>query len=235
MSFQGKNYLVVGASSGIGREVAQRLIDQGASVYSASRQQPEGLTIARHFTFEALTPDTSTFAELPDVLHGLVYCPGTINLKPFNRLSLDEFRNDFQINVVGAVAVLQACLNPLKKAEGASVVLFSTVAAKVGMSFHSSVSASKGAIEGLAKSLAAEWAPSQIRVNAVAPSLTDTPMGHFLVNTPEKVDSSNKRHPLGRYGQPADIAAMSTFLLSDDAGWITGQIFGVDGGMGNLK
>lgn len=235
MSFQGKNYLIVGASSGIGRDVAQRLIDQGAVVYSASRHQPDGLNVAKHFSFEALQADSTAFADLPETLHGVVYCPGTINLKPFHRLSLEEFRNDFQINVVGAVAVLQACATPLKKAEGASVVLFSTVAAKVGMSFHASVSAAKGAIEGLAKSLAAEWAPNYIRVNAVAPSLTDTPMGHFLVNTPEKVESSNKRHPLGRYGQPRDIAAMSTFLLSDEAGWITGQVFGVDGGMANLK
>lgn len=235
MTFQGKNYLVVGASSGIGREVASRLIAAGATVFSASRRQPEGLNVARHFQFEALQADTSALAGLPDALHGVVYCPGTINLKPFQRLSTDELKNDFQINVVGAVAVLQACLSPLKKSEGASVVLFSTVAAKLGMSFHASVSASKGAVEGLAKSLAAEWAPSFIRVNAVAPSLTDTPMGHFLVNTPEKVESSNKRHPLGRFGQPADIAAAVTFLLSDEANWITGQIFGVDGGMGNLK
>jgi NAD(P)-dependent dehydrogenase (short-subunit alcohol dehydrogenase family) len=235
MSFQGNVYLVVGASSGIGREVAARLIDAGATVYSASRRQPEGLAVAGHVNFEALQADPSALHELPETLHGLVYCPGTINLKPFQRLSTEELRNDFQINVVGAVAVLQACMPALKKSGSASVVLFSTVAAKLGMSFHASVAASKGAIEGLTKSLAAEWAPNHIRVNAVAPSLTDTPMGHFLVNTPEKVESSNKRHPLGRFGQPADIAAAALFLLSDEASWVTGQVLGVDGGMGNLK
>lgn len=229
-----KNYLVVGASSGIGEAIAKQLLVEGHVVFSASRNQPslEGVS---HVHWDASQPDASTFAGLPDVLHGLVYCPGTINLKPINRLSLDDFKNDFQINVVGAVAVVQAVLPKLKKAEGASIVLFSTVASKIGMGFHASVAASKGAVEGLTKSLAAELASNQVRVNCVAPSLTDTPLAKNLLSTDEKRDASNKRHPLGRVGNAGDIASIASFLLSEASSWTTGQIIGVDGGMGSIK
>ena len=156
-------------------------------------------------------------------------------MKPFNRLSQDDFKNDFQINVLGAVSILQAVLPKLKKAEGSSVILFSTVAAKIGMGFHASVSASKGAIEGLTLSLAAELSSHKIRVNCVAPSLTDTPLAKNLLSTDEKKEASNKRHPIGRFGTSADIANITTFLISDESSWITGQILGVDGGMGSIK
>ena len=229
-----KNILIVGASSGIGLETAKSLLSKGYNIFSASRNQPdlEGIT---HLTWDAQNPDSSVFANLPEEIHGVVYCPGTINLKPFNRLSQDDFKNDFQINVLGAVSVLQAVLPKLKKANGASVVLFSTVAAKIGLGFHASVAASKGAIEGLTLSLAAELSSNKIRVNCVAPSLTDTPLAKNLLSSDEKKEASNKRHPIGRFGTSADIANITSFLISDESSWITGQVLGVDGGMGSIK
>lgn len=229
-----KNILIVGASSGIGLETAKSLLSKGYNVYSASRNQPD-LSGITHLTWDAQNPDASVFAGLPDTIHGVVYCPGTINLKPFNRLSQDDFKNDFQVNVLGAVSVLQAILPKLKKADGASIVLYSTVAAKIGMGFHASVAASKGAVEGLTLSLAAELSANKIRVNCVAPSLTDTPLAKNLLSTDEKKEASNKRHPIGRFGTSADIANITTFLLSEESGWITGQVLGVDGGMGSIK
>lgn len=232
--FFNKNFLIIGASSGIGNVIAQQLLEQKGTVYSASRHKPSNLDVP-HFEFDASAPNLSFISELPDVLHGVVYCPGTINLKPFQRLSQADFLHDFQVNVLGAIAILQATNTQLRKAKGASVVMFSTVAVKVGLGFHASVAASKGAIEGLGKSLSAEWAASQIRVNVIAPSLTDTPLASQLLSTPEKQEASNKRHPLGRFGAATDSANLATFLLSDAASWMTGQVIGVDGGLGNLR
>ena len=229
-----KNILIVGASSGIGLETAKSLLSKGYNIFSASRNQPD-LTGITHLVWDATNPDSTVFAALPEEIHGVVYCPGTINLKPFNRLSQDDFKNDFQINVLGAVSILQAVLPKLKKANGASVVLFSTVAAKIGLGFHASVAASKGAIEGLTLSLAAELSSNRIRVNCVAPSLTDTPLAKNLLSSDEKKEASNKRHPIGRFGTSADIANVTAFLISDESSWITGQVLGVDGGMGSIK
>jgi NAD(P)-dependent dehydrogenase (short-subunit alcohol dehydrogenase family) len=233
MSFKEKKYLIIGASSGIGFALAQSLIEAGASVFTASRTQPD--LQSTHITWDALSPDNQGFTSLPATIDGLAYCPGTINLKPFNRFTIEDFQKDFQINVLGAVNVIQAVLPKLKAAGNASVLLFSTVAVQTGMGFHASVAASKGAIEGLTRSLAAEYASSKIRFNAIAPSLTDTPLAKILLSTPEKIDASNKRHPLGRIGTSADITAAAKLLLSDEGSWITGQILHIDGGIGNLK
>jgi NAD(P)-dependent dehydrogenase (short-subunit alcohol dehydrogenase family) len=229
-----KNIVIVGASSGIGLETAKSLLAKGYNVFSASRTQPD-LAEITHLTWDAQNPDSTVFATLPEEIHGIIYCPGTINLKPFHRLSLEDFKNDFQINVLGAVSVIQAVLPKLKKSDGASIILFSTVAAKLGMGFHASIAASKGAVEGLTLSLAAELSANKIRVNCIAPSLTDTPLAKNLLSSEEKKEASNKRHPIGRFGTSADIANITTFLISDEASWITGQILGVDGGMGSIK
>jgi 3-oxoacyl-[acyl-carrier protein] reductase len=227
-----KNFLIIGASSGIGFALAERLLQDGHHVISASRQKP-ALDGVEHITWEA--PHEFPKEVLPASLDGVVYCPGTISLKPFHRFTSADFSKDFEINVLGAVQVLQSALSSLKASGAGSVVLFSTVAVQTGMSFHASIAAAKGAVEGLTRSLAAEWAPHKIRVNAIAPSLTQTPLVVALLNSPEKVDASNKRHPLGRVGQPADSAQLANFLLNEESQWLTGQIIGLDGGLGSLK
>lgn len=225
------NYIVFGGSRGIGASVVGGLVSQGHSVWSVSRSG-EAAAGAEGIAWDAVSDEV--LPGLPAEIHGVVYAPGSINLKPFRGLKLDEFRADFEINAMGAVKALQACLPGMKSAGKASVVLFSTVAVQTGMSFHASIAMAKGAIEGLTRSLAAEWAP-QIRVNAVAPSLVNTDLASRLLSTPEKVEASGKRHPLQRVGEPNDIASAALFLLSDGSDWITGQVMAVDGGMGRLR
>jgi 3-oxoacyl-[acyl-carrier protein] reductase len=187
-----------------------------------------------HFLALDITKESISADFLPEVLNGLVYAPGSINLKPFNRLSQEDFLNDWQVNVMGAITSLQTALPMLKKSDSASVVLYSTVAVSLGMPFHASIAAAKGAIEGLTKSLAAELSP-KIRVNCIAPSLTNTSLAEKLLNTPEKMEASGKRHPLQRVGNANEMAEMTCFLLSSTASWMTGQILHLDGGMSSIK
>lgn len=229
-----KNILIVGAGKGIGLKTAELLRDE--NLYTISRNlTPELETLKTNFFQLDASKDDLSEVSLPADLHGLVYCPGSINLKPFNRLSPEDFLDDFQQNVAGAVRIIQKCLPALRKSGPASVVLFSSVAAKVGMPFHTSVAASKGALEGFARSLAAEFAAYKIRVNVIAPSLSDTNLAAQLLSTDEKREASAKRHPLQRIGSAGDSAQLAAFLVSDQSSWITGQVIGVDGGLGNIK
>ncbi len=223
-----KNIVIIGGNSGIGEALAIGLRAKGANLFLYSKSGNGTNQLDTSKEFEAI-PD------LPEVIDGLVYCPGTINLKPFHRISIADFQEEMEVNFFGAVRVLQACLKGLKKSDQASVVLFSTVAVQTGMGFHSGIASAKGAIEGLTRSLAAEWAPSKIRVNAIAPSLTETPLAAALISTPERKEASDKRHPLGRIGTVDDVANSASYLLSQESAWMTGQILHVDGGMSALK
>jgi NAD(P)-dependent dehydrogenase (short-subunit alcohol dehydrogenase family) len=225
---RGKNIVVVGGNSGIGKAVASQLQQNGATIFSYSRTGEGTASIDFATDFEELPG-------LPEIIDGVVYCPGTINLKPFHRISIADFKQEMEVNFYGAIRLLQACLKGLKKSSSPSVVLYSTVAVQTGMGFHAGIASAKGAVEGLTRSLAAEWAPSKIRVNAIAPSLTETPLASALLSTPEKKEASDKRHPLGRVGKPEDIAEATVFLLSEKSSWMTGQILHLDGGMSHLK
>ncbi|NBP30175.1 MAG: SDR family oxidoreductase [Flavobacteriia bacterium] len=207
-----RNYLFIGASSALAQATKSRIESEGNSVYRISRN-------SSHSDVEVV----DYLSVMPDIsqrFDGLVYFPGSINLKPFRSLKLEDFQDDFNIHVLGAVNSLKAYQAQLN--EGASVV------------FHASVASVKAALEGLGRSLAAEWAP-KIRVNVVAPSLTITPMAEKLTNTPEKIEAGAQRHPLKRLGNPEDFASCISFLLSEQSAWITGQVLPVDGGMGRLK
>ena len=228
------NYLVIGASSGIGKQVATQLAAGGHKVFASFNKNEVTSTENMDFHKVDVLDEEPDLSFLPETLDGLVYCPGSINLKPFSRIKAADFVSDFNLQVGGAVKIIQAALPKMKGSEQASVVLFSTVAVQMGLPFHTPVSAGKGAIEGLTKALAAELSP-KIRVNCIAPSLTDTPLAASLLNTEQKQEANAQRHPLKRIGQPADIANMVEFLLSDKSAWVTGQIFHVDGGMSTIK
>ena len=223
-----RNAVIVGATSGIGKATARLVESEGWKIYSISRSVENHLGIAWD-----VSNDLPDLSQIPSEVHALVYCPGTINLKPFKRLTTNDFLTDFEINVLGAVRIIQGLESRLKAGNG-SVVLFSTVAVGQGMSFHASVTAAKGAVEGLCRSLAAEYAPS-VRFNCIAPSLTDTPLADKLLNSEAKRDASAQRHPLKAICKAEDVAAMVRLLVSDGGRFITGQTFGVDGGLSTVR
>jgi NAD(P)-dependent dehydrogenase (short-subunit alcohol dehydrogenase family) len=229
-----KSFLIIGGSSGIGLEVVRRLAELGAGVTVWSRSVSEEFEElgVRHVAVD-VTGDVGA-AEIPEELDGFAYFPGTINLAPFERIRDEVFRSDLEVNVLGAVRTLQRAMPVLAKS-GGSVVMTSTVAVGQGMPYHASIAAAKGAVEGLVRSLAAEYASRGVRVNAVAPSLTDTPLAERLLNSDQKRERASGLHPLGRVGVAGDIAGAALYLLGDESSWVTGQVLHVDGGMSSIR
>lgn len=229
-----KNYLIIGHSTGIGAALSTILSAQDNVYGTYCKNQPANNNQNTTSNYLNVLDDNYDLSFLPDSLDGIAYCVGAINLKPFARVKPEEFIDDYKLQVLGAIKIIQQCLPQLKNAEAASIVLFSTVAVQTGFNFHSLVAASKGAIEGLTKALAAELAP-KIRVNCIAPSITQTPLANQLLNTPEKVEANAQRHPLKKVGTATDIANAAAFLLTEKSAWVTGQIFHIDGGMSSIK
>ncbi|WP_109829689.1 SDR family NAD(P)-dependent oxidoreductase [Reichenbachiella versicolor] len=229
------NYIIIGGSSGIGLGLTKSLLAQNNKVFASYNQHPIEVDDANLITFKLdVLNDNYQFPDLPDTIDGIVYCPGSIDLKPFQRISPLNMVKDYELNVVSAVKIIQAMITRLKKSKEASIVLYSTVAVQSGFNFHSQVSASKGAIEGLTRALAAELSPT-IRINAIAPSLTNTPLASGLLSSEDKIKANDARHPMKRIGKIDDIVEASLFLLSNKSSWITGQIIPVDGGMSVVK
>lgn len=225
-----KTIAIVGGSKGIGNAILNTLVDTH-KIINISRTSPElSHPNLVHHKCDILKE------ELPNIesLDGLVYCPGSINLKPISRLSLDDFKDDFEINVLGAVKAIQKYLDLLKKGEKPSIILFSTVASKLGMPFHASIATAKSGIEGLVKSLGAELAPT-VRINAIAPTVTDTELASKLLRNDKMVENITERHPLKKFLNPNEVAAMAEFLLSDKAESISGQTFEMDYGIVSFK
>ena len=224
---------MIGGSYGIGLPLV-KILNKEFNVYVACRTndqlQSENVNFIK---FDALNDEFDS-SLIPDEIHGFVYLPGSINLRPFKGLSVEAFKQDLEINLISLIKVLKTVMPKLVAADNSSIVLMSTVAVQRGMPFHSSVSASKGSIEGLTKSLAAEYAP-KIRVNAVAPSIVDTPLANRFLNNDLKIEKSAQKHPMKRVGNSADIAETINFLLSEKSSWMTGQIIGVDGGTSTLS
>lgn len=226
-----KNIVLIGGSHGIGLEIAKQLHQRyELFILSRSRDGLDGLHL-KHLPFD-VQKDEPNLAALPETIDGLVYCPGTITLKAFRMIDSFTFREDMEVNYFGLVKVVQALQS--RMTEGSNMVFFSTVAAQTGMPFHTSISGAKGAVEGFARALAAEYAP-RVRVNVIAPSLVNTPLASRLLNNENKIARMAERHPLKRVGDPRDIADLAVFLLSSENHWITGQVFGVDGGLSTLN
>lgn len=227
-----KHFVIIGGSKGIGKATAELLAAEGHRVTIFSRTPYEGHAHSVEWEeFDVTTDDWND--QMPEQIDGLVYSVGSINLKPFRGLKPEVFQQDFNLHVIGAVKALQAAQKNFNKESTPSCVLYSTVAVGRGMPFHATVSASKGAIEGITRAIASEWAP-KARINCIAPSLTDTPLASKLLSTEEKKQAIGANNPMKRVGEVSDIAEMTAFLLSDKSSWMTGQVIHVDGGQSVL-
>lgn len=229
-----KTYLIVGGTSGIGLELTKLLNNKENRVIVLSREKRniDDLVNVEFHRYDVT--GTELLPKIDAPIYGLAYCPGTINLKPFKTLKAEDYQKDFEVNLHGAVKIINGYLPNLKSAGNSSIVLFSTVAVQTGMQYHASIAAAKGAVEGLARTLAAEFAPS-IRVNCIAPSITNTPLAEKLLNSEQKLKASEERHPLKRIGNAGEIAELAYFLLSNQSAFITGQIIKADGGISTIK
>ena len=222
------NALIIGGSTGIGAATINLMNSKNIATTSINRSGNTNATVS--IQCDILNDELPDLDDKPDAI---IYFPGTINLKPFRTIKPEEFKNDWEINFLGAIKVIQKYAPLLSASENASIVLFSTVAVQTGMPFHTSISAAKGAIEGLTRSLAAEFAP-KIRVNCIAPSLTDTPLANRLIENEIKLKSAEDRHPMKKIGNPDDFASMVHWLISENAKFMTGQVITIDGGIGTL-
>lgn len=222
--------VIIGGSKGIGSAILLQQLENNF-VYNISRSAPDiSHPNLIHFSTDVLC---DALPEIEDI-DTLIYCPGSINLKPVLSLSIDDFRQDFEINVIGAVKVIQHYLPVLKKGNNPSIVLFSTVAAKLGMPFHASIAVAKSGIEGLVKSLGAELA-SVVRINAIAPTIVETSLSASILRNERMKENMIERHPMKNYLKPQEVAQMADYLISDKAGSISGQIFQMDYGLVTFK
>ena len=227
-----KNILIIGGSSGVGQSLVKRLKANNNLISTYHKNPQENSENVNFYEYDVISGSPSNL-QIPEALDSIIYCPGTINLKPFNRYTEDELIDDFKINVLGFLKILSAFKRHLLNTDNPSIVLFSSVAAQKGIAYHTQVACSKGAIESLTKTLAAELAP-KIRVNAIAPSLLNTPLADKFLNSELKIKNNIERHPLKKIGEANDISSMVEFLISDNAKWITGQVINIDGGLSTL-
>jgi len=225
-----KNILIIGGTRGIGKAIVNEVINRNKVICLSRNNTDYDHDNYEFKSFDALVDD------YPDIdkLDCLIYCPGSINLKPISSLSLDDFRNDFELNVIGAVRAIKKYIPLLKKSESASILLFSTVATKLGMPYHASVSVAKSGIDGLVKTLGSELAP-KIRINAIAPTITNTELASKILRNDKVIENMVERHPLKKILSSEEVAKMASFLISDDALSISGQIFNMDAGIVSFK